>query len=158
VRRGFNVLTGGFGVSIDRLAEFGQIVKRAIAEIKPSSQTQIGVQRAVYVAENDADARDAVEHARWNMRVTLSLRNHYERVENGNAIAMPAPDEPDTEDLLDRYLVIGSADTVIRQIRRMQDSVGMSHFNCSFWIGDMEQARVLRSMERFAKEVMPAFV
>jgi len=158
VRRGFNVLTGGFGVSVDRLAEFGQIVKRAVAEINPSSQTQIGVQRAVYVAENDADARDAVEHARWNMRVTLSLRNHYERVENGNAIAVPAPDEPDTEDLLDRYLVIGSPDTVIRQIRRMQDSVGMSHFNCSFWIGDMEQARVLRSMERFAKEVMPAFV
>jgi alkanesulfonate monooxygenase SsuD/methylene tetrahydromethanopterin reductase-like flavin-dependent oxidoreductase (luciferase family) len=92
------------------------------------------------------------------MRVTLSLRNHYERVENGNAIAVPAPDEPDTEDLLDRYLVIGSADTVIRQIRRMQDSVGMSHFNCSFWIGDMDQARVLRSMQRFAKDVMPAFV
>jgi alkanesulfonate monooxygenase SsuD/methylene tetrahydromethanopterin reductase-like flavin-dependent oxidoreductase (luciferase family) len=53
--------------------------------------------------------------------------------------------------------VIGSPDTVIRQIRRMQDSVGMTHFNCSFWIGDMEQARVLRSMERFSKEVMPAF-
>jgi alkanesulfonate monooxygenase SsuD/methylene tetrahydromethanopterin reductase-like flavin-dependent oxidoreductase (luciferase family) len=87
----------------------------------------------------------------------LSLRNHYERVENGNAIPVPAQNEPDTDDLLDRYLVIGSPETVIRQIRRMQDSVGMTHFNCSFWIGDMEQARVLRSMERFAKEVMPAF-
>ena len=156
VRRGFNVLTGGFGVSIDRLAEFGQICKKVVAEVKPAHPTLIGVQRAVYVAENDADARDAVEHARWNMRVTLSLRNHYERVENGNAIAVPAQNEPDTDDLLDRYLVIGSPDTVIRQIRRMQDSVGMTHFNCSFWIGDMEQARVLRSMERFSREVMPA--
>ena len=91
------------------------------------------------------------------MRVTLSLRNHYERVEKGNAIPTPAKDEPDTEDLLARYLVIGSPDTIIRQIRRMQDSVGMTHFNCSFWFGDLEQARVLRSMERFSKEVMPAF-
>ena len=157
VRRGFNVLTGGFGVSIDRLAEFGQICKNVVAEVKPSRPPMIGVQRAVYVAESDADARDAVEHARWNMRVTLSLRNHYERVDKGNAIPTPAKDEPDTDDLLDRYLVIGSPDTIIRQIRRMQDSVGMTHINCSFWIGDMEQERVLRSMERFSKEVMPAF-
>lgn len=27
----------------------------------------------------------------------------------------------------------------------------------SFWLGDLEQARVLRSMERFARDVMPAF-
>jgi len=27
----------------------------------------------------------------------------------------------------------------------------------SFWFGDLEQARVLRSMELFAREVMPAF-
>jgi alkanesulfonate monooxygenase SsuD/methylene tetrahydromethanopterin reductase-like flavin-dependent oxidoreductase (luciferase family) len=157
VRRGFNVLTGGFGVSVDRLAEFGQIFKRVVDTVKPERAPLVGVQRAVYVADNDADARDAVEHARWNMRVTLSLRNHYERVENGNAIAVPAENEPDTEDLLDRYLVIGTPETIIRQIRRMQDSVGMTHFNCSFWIGDMEQKRVLRSMERFSKEVMPAF-
>jgi hypothetical protein len=32
-----------------------------------------------------------------------------------------------------------------------------AHFNCSFWFGDLEQARVLRSMELFAREVMPAF-
>jgi hypothetical protein len=36
--------------------------------------------------------------------------------------------------------------------------VGISHFNCSFWFGDMEQGRVLRSMELFSREVMPAFV
>jgi hypothetical protein len=34
--------------------------------------------------------------------------------------------------------------------------MGISHFNCSFWFGDMDQKRVLRSMERFSKEVMPA--
>ena len=31
------------------------------------------------------------------------------------------------------------------------------HFNCSFWFGDLTQARVLRSMRMFAREVMPAF-
>src|SRR5947208_17052419 len=90
------------------------------------------------------------------MRVTLSLRNHYERVERGRAIAVPAPSEPDTDDLLDRYLVIGTPDTVIRQIGRVQEHVGITHFNCSFWFGDLEHSRIMRSMELFSREVMPA--
>jgi len=158
VRRGFNVLTGGFGVPIERLAEFGQFFDKVVAETQPAKRPLVGVQRAVYVTKDAADAREAAEQARWNMRVTLSLRNNYERVENGNAIPIPAKTEPSIDDLLDRYLIIGTPDICIRQIKRVQDLVGISHFNCSFWFGDMEQGRVLRSMELFSREVMPAFV
>jgi len=157
VRRGFNVLTGGFGVPIERMAEFRRLFDRLVGEFKPPHPLRVGVQRAVYVAENEADARSAAEEARWNMRVTLSLRNQYERVERGRAIPVPAPKEPDTDDLLDRFLVIGTPDTVIRQIKRIEEMVGITHFNCSFWFGDMEHARVMRSMDRFAREVAPAF-
>ena len=138
VRRGFNVLTGGFGIPIERTAEFRRLFDRVVAEVKPPHPLRVGVQRAVYVTDSDADARDAAEQARWNMRVTLSLRNHYENVENGHAIAVPAPNEPDTDDLLDRFLVIGTPDTCIRQIKRIQELVGITHFNCSFWFGDLD--------------------
>ncbi|HXU90483.1 MAG TPA: LLM class flavin-dependent oxidoreductase [Methylomirabilota bacterium] len=157
VRRGFNVLTGGFGVPLERMAEFRRLFDRVVAEVKPPAPLKVGVQRAVYVTETLADARAAAEEARWNMRVTLSLRNHYERVEHGRAVAVPAPKEPDVDDLLDRFLVIGTPDTVIRQITRIREAVGITHFNCSFWFGDLEHARVLRSMELFSREVMPAF-
>jgi luciferase family oxidoreductase group 1 len=157
VRRGFNVLTGGFGVPLERMGEFRKLFDRMVAEVKPKEPLSVGVQRAVYVTHSEADARAAAEEARWNMRVTLSLRNHYERVEQGRAIPVPGPKEPTVDDLLDRYLVIGTPDTCVRQIRRIQETVGITHFNCSFWFGDLEQARVLRSMELFAKEVMPAF-
>jgi luciferase family oxidoreductase group 1 len=157
VRRGFNVLTGGFGVPIERMGEFRRLFDRLVAENKPPRPLRVGVQRAVYVAESQADARAAAEEARWNMRVTLSLRNQYERVEQGRAIPVPAPKEPDTDDLLDRFLIIGTPDTVIRQIKRVETVVGITHFNCSFWFGDLEHARVMRSMERFAREVLPAF-
>jgi alkanesulfonate monooxygenase SsuD/methylene tetrahydromethanopterin reductase-like flavin-dependent oxidoreductase (luciferase family) len=157
VRRGFNVLTGGFGVPIERMGEFRKLFDTCVAEVKPPQPLSVGVQRAVYVTHDEADARAAAEEARWNMRVTLSLRNHYERVEQGRAIPVPAPREPDVDDLLDRFLVIGTPDTVIRQIKRVKDVVGITHFNCSFWFGDLEHARVLRSMDLFAREVMPAF-
>jgi len=155
-RRGFNVLTGGFGVSFDRLAEFGQVLKKTFAEARHARQPTVGVQKACYVTKDKADARDAAEHARWNMRVTLSLRNNYERVENGNAVPVPGKSEPELDELIENYLVIGTPDTCIRQIRRINDAVGISYFNCNFCFGDLDQARVLRSMELFAKEVMPA--
>ena len=123
---------------------------------KPAHKPLIGVQRAVYVTKDAADARDAAEQARWNMRVTLSLRNNYEQVENGHAIPVPGKTEPTLDELMERILVIGTPDTCIRQIRRVQELVGISHFNCSFWFGDLDQKRVLRSMELFAREVMPA--
>ena len=155
-RRGFNVLTGGFGVSFARLAEFGQVLKKTFAEAKHARQPTVGVQKACYVTKDKADARDAAEHARWNMRVTLSLRNNYEKVENGNAVAVPVPSEPSIDELLEEYLVIGTPETCIRQIKRINDAVGISYFNCNFCFGDLDQKRVLRSMELFAKEVMPA--
>jgi len=157
VRRGFNVLTGGFGVPIERMGEFRKLFDKLVGEVKPPVPLKVGVQRAVYVTHSEADARAAAEEARWNMRVTLSLRNHVERVEHGRAVAMPLPNEPTTDDLLDRFLVIGTPATCIRQIRRIRELVGIDHFNCSFWFGDLDQARVLRSMELFAREVMPAF-
>jgi alkanesulfonate monooxygenase SsuD/methylene tetrahydromethanopterin reductase-like flavin-dependent oxidoreductase (luciferase family) len=157
VRRGFNVLTGGFGIPIERTAEFRRLFDQLVAEVKPPQPLLVGTQRAVYVTDNQADARAAAEEARWNMRVTLSLRHNYERVERGHAIAVPREQEPATDDLLDRFLVIGTPDTCVKQITRMQELVGISHFNCSFWFGDLEHRRVLRSMELFAKDVMPAF-
>ncbi len=156
VRRGFDVLTGGFGVTVDHLAAFGKMFEAVVAKVQPPKKPRGGVQRAVYVAESDADARDAAEHALWNMRVTLSLRNHYEQVENGKAIPVMPQSEPSIDDLIERYLIIGSPETCTRQIKKLQSVMGISHFNCSFWFGDMEQKRVLRSMERFSKEVMPA--
>jgi alkanesulfonate monooxygenase SsuD/methylene tetrahydromethanopterin reductase-like flavin-dependent oxidoreductase (luciferase family) len=139
------------------MAEFRRLFDRMVAEVQPKHPLEVGVQRAVYVTESEADARAAAEEARWNMRVTLSLRNHYERVERGRAIPVPAAKEPGIDDLLDRFLVIGTPDTCIRQITRIREMVGITHFNCSFWFGDLEQERVLRSMELFAREVMPAF-
>ena len=143
VHRGFNVLTGGFGVPIERMAEFRKLFDRAVAESRLPRTPEVGVQRAVYVTHSESDARAAAEEARWNMRVTLSLRNHYERVERGRAIAVPAPKEPDVDDLLDRFLIIGTAGYLHPPAQARSSWWCISHFNCSFGSGDLEHGRVL---------------
>jgi len=157
VRRGFNLLSGGNGVSLDRLREFRNEFDRRLAQYRPAHPLHLGIQRPTYVAQSDAEARQVAEEARWNMRVTLSLRNNYERVENGRAIPVPAPREPSVEEFLDTFAVIGTPDTCIRQIRRLQDAMRIDHYNCSFWFGDLTQDQVLGSMRRFAQDVLPAF-
>jgi alkanesulfonate monooxygenase SsuD/methylene tetrahydromethanopterin reductase-like flavin-dependent oxidoreductase (luciferase family) len=158
VKRGFNLVSGGNGVPLERLREFRQAFDGWVDEYKPANRIQVGTQRPVYVAESEAEAREAAEQARWNMRVTLSLRNNYARVENGRAIPVPLPtNEPTTEEILDRFTVIGTPDTCIRQIERLREAMGIDHFNCSFWFGDLKQDKILRSMRLFAEDVMPAF-
>jgi alkanesulfonate monooxygenase SsuD/methylene tetrahydromethanopterin reductase-like flavin-dependent oxidoreductase (luciferase family) len=157
VKRGFNLLTGGYGVSIDRLREFRKAFDARLAEYPPKQPMHVGIQRPVYVADSEAEARAAAEQARWNLRVTLSLRNNYERVEGGHAMPVPFANEPSTEEILDTFSVIGTPDTCIRQIRRLQDVMRIDHFNCSFSFGDLSQDQVLGSMRRFSRDVMPAF-
>jgi alkanesulfonate monooxygenase SsuD/methylene tetrahydromethanopterin reductase-like flavin-dependent oxidoreductase (luciferase family) len=157
VRRGFNIITGGSGVPIERLREFRQALDEHQATYKPKKPIQVGTQRFTYVTDNEADARAAAEQARWNMRVTLSLRNNYCQVQEGHAIDVPLANEPTTDAIMNEFTVIGTPDQCIRQIRRLQDVMGISHFNCSFWFGDLKQDQVLRSMRLFAEEVMPAF-
>ena len=157
VKRGFHLLSGGFGVPIERLRDFRRVFDALLAEHPPKQPIRVGTQRPVYVTGDEADARAAAEQARWNMRVTLSLRNNYERVENGRAMPVPFASEPSTDDLLERFSVIGTPDTCIRQIRRLQEAMGIDHFNASFWFGDLTQSQVLRSMRLFSREVMPAF-
>ena len=158
VRRGFSVLTGGFGVTIEHLTNYGKLFDDVCAKVQPKVKPPLAVQRAIYVADSAADARDAAEHARWNMRVTLSLRNRYEQVEHGRAVPLTAPSEPSLDELVEHYLMIGTPERLIGQIKQLKQVMGITHFNCSFWFGDLDQKRVLRSMERFAKEIMPAVI
>ncbi len=47
--------------------------------------------------------------------------------------------------------------TCIARLRELREAMGIDHFNANFWFGDLAEARVLKSMELFAEEVMPAF-
>ncbi|MGY9106335.1 MAG: LLM class flavin-dependent oxidoreductase, partial [Alphaproteobacteria bacterium] len=118
---------------------------------------RISTQRSVYVTHDESELPEIIEHARWNMRVTLSLRQGLQRVENGLAVAIPFDNEPSDDELLERFFVMGTPETCIERINALRDAMGIDHFNASFWFGDLEHDKVLRSMTLFHDEVMPAF-
>lgn len=156
-KRGFNIISGGFGVPVDRLREFRAGLDAMPLDPKIKSQVSVSTQRPVYVTNDESELPAIVEHARWNMRVTLSLRKGLERVERGHAIAVPFEGEAAYEDLLDKYFIMGTPKTCIAKLAELRDAMKIDHFNANFWFGDLEQTKVLRSMQMFAKDVMPAF-
>jgi len=156
-KRGFNLVSGGFGVPLERLRQFRKAFDDTVTDPKVRAKIRVSTQRPVYVTYDESELPEAVEHARWNMRVTLSLRQGLERVERGHAKAVPFDNEPDTQELLDRYFVMGRPKTCIDRLKALQDAMGIDHFNANFWFGDLPQEKVLSSMKLFADEVMPAF-
>ena len=156
-KRGFNLVSGGFGVPVERLRSFREGFDAAVTDPGLRQQVRVSTQRPVYVTHDKSELPAVVEHARWNMRVTLSLRQGLERVERGRALAVPFESEPEFDDLLARYFIMGTPQECIARLSELRDAMGMDHFNANFWFGDLEEKQVLRSMELFANEVMPAF-
>ena len=155
-KRGFNLVSGGFGVSLERLKEFRKSFDDLLVDAEQKDNIRVSTQRAVYVTNDESELPEIIEQARWNMRVTLSLRQGLERVEKGHAQAIPFDNEPSDEELIDRYFVMGTPATCIEKLSEIRDVMGLDHFNANFWFGNLEHKQVLRSMELFAKEVMPA--
>jgi luciferase family oxidoreductase group 1 len=157
VKRGFNLVSGGFGVPIEQLRAFRQEFDRLVPDQATRNRIRLSTQRPVYVTHDESEIPAIVEQGRWNMRVTLSLRQGLQRVEEGRAVAVPFDNEPSDEDLLEKYFVVGTPETCIKRIQALRDAMGIDHFNGSFWFGDLSHEKVLSSMRLFHEEVMPAF-
>jgi alkanesulfonate monooxygenase SsuD/methylene tetrahydromethanopterin reductase-like flavin-dependent oxidoreductase (luciferase family) len=153
VERRANLFTGVLE-PISRLTD----VRRQYPDLAQAlGSLRIGTQRPVYVAQSEAEASEAVEQARWNGRATLRLRHDMGDVVDGLVPAHPFPDEPSEQALRDDFLVVGTADECIHQLRRIQGGLGCDYFSASFWFGALPHEQVMASMRRFAEKVMPAF-
>jgi alkanesulfonate monooxygenase SsuD/methylene tetrahydromethanopterin reductase-like flavin-dependent oxidoreductase (luciferase family) len=131
----------------------------------------MGVSRQCYVAESDARAREEIEEhalqfynnvsapARKPEMQAINAGRHTERsfaYKTEGHQHMPHGDQG----LFDRVeedglLVTGSPDTVIRKIREQQAALGVGIFLTYLPFGTLEPKHAMKSLELFAKEVLP---
>ena len=62
---------------------------------------------------------------------------------------------PSYESLLESTAYFGTPDRIVKKIERLRDEHDIQYFGANMSFGSMEHSKVLRSMELFAKEVMP---
>ena len=122
-----------------------------------------GVSRQIYVADTDAQAlAEAREAELWYQE---SFRRFVvpERIEDAHPSLQPGframADKlarVTWDDLVRETLAFGSPDTVARHIAYMRD-LGVGQVLCWMNFGGLPQDKIRRSMDLFAREVMPRF-
>ena len=157
VSRGFHVVTGGAAFPVGRIEERRAQFDEAVARHGREGQLQFGIQQKIYVTDSEEEALQMARHGLWNMRVSISLRLGREQVTRGRVTDVPIENEPSIEELVEKHFLFGTPDTVAAKLTRLQEQLRLDHLNCDFWLGDMPQEKVLRSMELFARHVMPRF-
>jgi alkanesulfonate monooxygenase SsuD/methylene tetrahydromethanopterin reductase-like flavin-dependent oxidoreductase (luciferase family) len=111
----------------------------------------MGLGRFVVVAETDAAALAVARRAypRWHDSFTFLHRLH------GRANVHPRP--PSFDGIAEvGQGVAGAPATVAAFLRRELAETASNYCVCQFAFGDLSQAEILRSVELFARDVMPA--
>ncbi len=155
VRRGFNVLTGGAGSDLAGLRDFKEAFDRVSSEQPGRETPEFGFSRWMCVAESDLEARSGVPEARWVMRAATNLAISPDPVVDGRPNASPLREEPSDDQIMGTYGVFGSPETCLGILSEYVEQLQPEQLLCTFWLGGLAQDKVLRSMELFAREVLP---
>ncbi|PYO51109.1 MAG: hypothetical protein DMD84_14050, partial [Candidatus Rokuibacteriota bacterium] len=125
--------------------------------------TRWGVSRQIYVAPTDAQAQAESKDAEMWYQESFrrfvvpdrieeahpSLQAHFRQLAERLA-------KINWDDLVRETVAFGSPDTVARKIEAMR-AAGVGHVLCWMNFGGLPQDKIRRSMELFAREVMPNF-
>ncbi len=122
-----------------------------------------GVSRQIYVADTDAKALAEAKDAELWYQDSFRRFVIPERIEDAHPTLQPGframadrLGKVTWEGLVAETLAFGSPDTVARHIEHMR-SIGVGQILCWMNFGGLPQDKIRRSMELFAREVMPRF-
>lgn len=155
-RQGFHLMTVPWVFSNELQRSRIEIYLNSLKEAGHSvEEHDVFVMYPAYVGENDEQARaDAIEPwHRWRSFALAELgldpskgAAYEERYRHLSYDAMMA----------DSHALFGGPERCVRHLQRIRDVVGPTHIGLVFHFGGLSQEKILRSMERFARHVMPA--
>jgi natural product biosynthesis luciferase-like monooxygenase protein len=150
--QGFNVMTIGYTKPIQATAALTRIYRDAWATAGHSRDYALATHYHVVVAEERAEARriaeaGLAEHVRLNQ-----LSRSLAKVTQGGPAQAPLP----IDQLIDEgRLIAGDPDDCVRLLRAVGAEVGTTETHCLFQFGNIDFDMAQRSLELFAREVMP---
>lgn len=141
--------------TLDMIKETRDKVAATYAETGGSADaTPFAFQQYIFITDDKKEALQAADGARYIRRVAMSMRGKYGELEGSFLKEIPVPDEPPIEEIVKR-MIIGSPADCAEKLAREFAALKPTHVSCFMAIPGMSQKQVLRSMERFAGEVLP---
>jgi natural product biosynthesis luciferase-like monooxygenase protein len=155
--KGYHLMTLPWISSNEAQSSFVQLYRDALVEAGRSPQNhEVFVMYPAYVGETDDQARMEAGEAwhRWRQYALTELGIdpskgpvYEERLRHLSYEAM----------VTDNRGVFGGPETCVRQLQRAREVLGPTEVGLVFHFGGLSQDKVLKSMERFARLVAPAF-
>src|SRR5215469_8323372 len=146
VRRGYNMLLGQHALAEETLAQVAQFRREVETLGQRFDPMQVGVARAVFIADNDADKAAAIERRyQGHMRINALARRP-----DGETRSRYIPDdEKEARHESAESALFGTPDEIMRKLEKLQKG-GVEYIIINFG-GSREQIR------RFAREILPVF-
>ncbi|MBM3597294.1 MAG: LLM class flavin-dependent oxidoreductase [Alphaproteobacteria bacterium] len=119
-----------------------------------ADETPFAFQQYIYVTDDKSEALRAADGARYIRRVAMSMRGKYGELEGSFLKEIAVPDELPIEEIV-RRMIIGSPESCAEKLTTEFAALKPTHVSCFMAIPGMTQKETLRSMERFAGEVLP---
>ncbi|MCA1646365.1 MAG: LLM class flavin-dependent oxidoreductase [Chloroflexi bacterium] len=153
---GCDVIVSGAGTDWDQLRAWIDRfrARRVAAPDDPSRAPRVGILRHVFVAETEAEAREALWQSRWQRGLAERLRLGQEQIKGGRN-SLDGFVHSISEDAWWERIIYGTPEWCIAQMRR-QAEAGVTDVLGWFDIGGLPAESVQRSMRLFAAEVVPA--
>src|SRR5499427_10691759 len=146
VRRGYNMLLGQNALAEETLEQIAQFRREVEALGRRFDPMEVGVARAVYIADNNTDKAAAVERRyQGHMRINALAR----RPEGETRTRYILEDEKAARHESAESALFGSPDEIVRKLEILRKG-GVEYVIINFG-GSRENIR------RFAREIMPAF-
>lgn len=115
---------------------------------------RFAAQRYIFVSDDPAELTRAAQGVRYAGRCAGQMRTGVQQLDGHVIVDSPVADEPSLEKIL-ASVPIGPAEVVAERLLYEIRTVGITDLSCFTWPAGMERRAVLRSMERFGKEVLP---
>jgi natural product biosynthesis luciferase-like monooxygenase protein len=150
--QGYNLLTIGYTKPVAALAQLTRIYREAFAAARrDGAQATIATHYHTVVAEDPAEARRIAEQAlREHVRLNRESRS-LAKLDTG-----PVAEPVSVERLVDEgRLIAGDPTDCVRTLRMVSEATGTTEAHCLFQFGDISVDTANRSMELFARHVMP---
>jgi alkanesulfonate monooxygenase SsuD/methylene tetrahydromethanopterin reductase-like flavin-dependent oxidoreductase (luciferase family) len=149
--QGYNLLTIGYTKPISATAALTRVYRDAWEAAGHDRPATIATHYHVVVAEDRAEARRIAESA-----LAEHVRLNHASRSLAKLDAGPVPDRVPVEQLVDEgRLIAGDPDDCVRLLRLVGSELGTTETHCLFQFGNITFPVAQRSLELFAREVMP---
>jgi alkanesulfonate monooxygenase SsuD/methylene tetrahydromethanopterin reductase-like flavin-dependent oxidoreductase (luciferase family) len=151
--KGYSAIVG----AIRSLHELGEAAESYWGSLRETDHNgtnpELKINRFIYVSDTDEKARAEIEGPFMDF-----IANHAPDLKAALIAKYDGEKNFDFRRFMNDFCVFGSPETVILRVREMANSINLTHLLCSLNFITQEHKLCIRSMEFFAKEVMPALM